>query len=190
MTGADLIAFFKKQPIAVLGGLVVLLCVLDLYFRADARAETQTQFEAKEKELQIVDSNIRNGAALAEQTAAMQEAGRQFEARLIRASQLAVNLQVFYRLEAETGVKLLDVQQSAIAAPPRNAPIKLYSPIPYSVSVQGAFDQVFDFVRRLETGPQFARFKQVTFIKATAGGENTSADGMIVNFTLEFLGTP
>lgn len=39
MTGADLIALIKKQPIAFACGLVVAVCGLLLYFRGEAVAQ-------------------------------------------------------------------------------------------------------------------------------------------------------
>jgi Tfp pilus assembly protein PilO len=193
MTGADLIALIKKQPIAFACGLIALAAGVTLYFRFDAINEAQTGYEAKEKEARRFEQNVRHLAGLAEATRQVQDAGRQFESRLVRAGQLASNLQIFYRLENETGVRLLDVRQQSIPAPRPNQPRGAYVPVPFTVSIQGTFQEVFDFLRRVETGSHFVRFNQVTFNKAEAnasGRGSASASLMTVTFGLELLGTP
>lgn len=195
MTGADLIALIKKQPVAFGCALVALLCGVLLYFRSDATAEARALFEAKETEANKMEANVRHLAGLPEEAEQVQEAGRQFEARLVRAGQLATNLQFFYRIEAETGVKLVDVRQNPIPAVRPNTPRTAYSPIPFALAVQGNFTQVYDFLRRVESGPHFTRFNQVTFTKveaaaATNTGAAAAGDLMNVNLLVEILGTP
>lgn len=188
MTGADLTALFKKHPIACVAGLVCVACGVAMYFRSGALGEAQARFEEKDGEAKKIAANVRSAAGLAEQTEEMKEAGRQFESRLVRAGQLASNLQFFYRLEAETGVKLLDVRQNPIPAPRAGGPRPTYAPVPFGMSVQGTYPQVLAFIRRIESGPHFARFTNVTFTKSTA--EKDVTDLMNVSIAVELLGTP
>ena len=192
MTGADLIALVKKQPIAFGCGLIVVASGAALFFPREAVTNAQALFEEKEQEFQKIDANVRNAAGLAEATAEIQDAGKQFETRLVRAPQLANNLQTFYRLEAETGVKLIDARQQPIPTPKPGAPKGAYSPIPFNVSVQGDYAQVHDFLRRLEAGPHFLRFTQVSLSKLSAVGDARTASGLAMSATinLELLGTP
>lgn len=195
MTGADLIALIKKQPVAFGCAFVALLCGVLIYFRSDAVDQARSHFEAKDTEANKMEANVRHLAGLPEETEQVQEAGRQFEARLVRAGQLANNLQFFYRIEAETGVKLVDVRQNPIPAPRPNTPRTAYSPVPFAIAVQGSFPQVFDFLRRVEAGSHFSRFNQVTFTKveaaaATNTGAVSAGETMNVNLLIEMLGTP
>lgn len=192
MTGADLLALIKKQPIAFACGLIIVACGAALFFPREAVTNAQALYEEKEKEFQKIDANVRNSAGLAEAAAEMQEAGRQFEARLVRAPQLANNLQFFYRLENETGVKLIDVRQQPIPAPKQGVPRGAYAPVPFAVSVQGDYAQVHDFLRRVEAGPHFLRFSQVSLSKLAAAGDARSAtsNAMSATINLELLGTP
>lgn len=195
MTGADLVALIKKRPLAFAATLVAVLCAVALYFRLDAIDVAQAGFVEKEKEAVRVDLNVRNTVGLAEKTAEIQDAARQFEARLIRAQQLANNLQFFYRIEAETGAKLVDVRQNAIPPATRGSPRGAYSPIPYNVSALGSFEQVHKFLRRVGEGPHFVRINQVTFSKTEAGrgemgGGGGANEGMSIMISLELLGTP
>lgn len=120
----------------------------------------------------------------------MVAAGRQFESRLVRAGQLANNLQFFYRLEADTGVKLLDVRQQGIPAPRPGERRGAYVPVPFAVSIQGSHAQIHDFLRRVEAGPHFVRFSQITIAKISGGVEVVAVGGLTVAINLELLGTP
>lgn len=195
MTGADLIALFKKQPIAFACAFIALASGLYLYIYSDATDQARGVYEAKSAEADKMEANVRHLAGLPEETAQVQEAGRQFESQLVRAGQLATNLQFFYRIEAETGVKLIDVRQNPVAAAKAGAPRTAYSPVPFALSVQGTFPQIYNFLRHLETGPNFSRFTQVTLTKldaASAAAAANAAPGemMGANLMIELLGTP
>lgn len=192
MTGADLLAMIKKQPIAFGCGLIVVACALMFYFRGEAVNEADELFRNKEDEAAKTEVNARNSSGLAEAVAEMQEAARLFEARLVRTPQLANNLQFFYRLEADTGVKLVDVRQLPLPPPRPGSPRGAYVAIPFSANIQGSYAQVHDFLRRVEAGPHFLRITQLTLTKLTSGGEGASAnpDSMSVVLQLEMLGTP
>ena len=117
-------------------------------------------------------------------------ATKEVEQRLVRASQLAINLQYFYKMEAESGVKILDVRQNPLPAGPRPGPRATYVGVPYSVSVQGTFTQTLSFLKRIENGRHFSRFLSVSYTKA--GGTEAALTGELMNLTinLELLGQP
>ena len=192
MSSAELIALAKKQPIGVTCGLLCVLCGGLIYFRASKIDENQADYEARTADLTKIVANVRNAEKLPAQVAELQALGKEMDGRLIRASQLAVNLQYFYKLEAETEVKLIDVRQGPL---PRGAK-SLYAPIPFTVSVQGSFKQVMDFLQKLETGPHFCHFNGVSFNKIGGGNSDTgrTAGGdsaaMTLALNLELLGVP
>ena len=190
MTGADLLALIKKQPVAFACGVLCVLCAVAFYFRMDAIDEARAAFEAKDKEAKAVSQNARHTTGLAEQVAEIQAAGKQIESRLVRASDLANNLQVFYRLETETGVKLIDARQNPLPTPKQNAPKTLYVPVSFSLTLHGNYAQIWSFLRRLETGPHFARFDRLALAKVELGAKDAVPDLMSAVFTVELLGTP
>lgn len=190
MTGADLLALIKKQPIAFACGVVGLLCAVALYFRSDAVDEARTNFEAKDKESQAIAQNARHTSGLAEQTSEIQAAAKQLESRLVRAGDLANNLQFFYRLENETGVKLVDARQNPYQAPKQGAPKTLYIPVSFGLTLHGNYAQIWSFLRRIETGPHFARLDRLTLSKVELGAKDATPDLMNAVLTVELLGTP
>lgn len=189
MNSAELTAIFKKQPIGFSGaGLGLILAGL-LYFRSDQIAENQAIADAKAAEAAQMLSNTRHAEGLTKQVDQMQAFGKEVEDRLVRSGQLGINLQYFYKLEAENEVKLLDVRQGL----PSKASKGLYVGIPYTLSVQGSFKQVGAFLQHLENGPHFCRFTTATYSKsasASVDAPSGAVGGVTLNLTLELLGLP
>ena len=180
MTAAELVPLLKKHPIGVTCGIVVLVCGGLLYYRSDKIAEYQLLNEEKSNEAAVALANVRNGEKLVEQTAAMQAATKELDSRLMRAGQLAVNLQYFYRLEADTGVKLVGVNQGGLKPGAKGAG---FVAVPYTVTVQGTFPQVMTFLGRVQKGTHFCRFLAVGLTKV-------NPDELSLSLSLEILGVP
>jgi Tfp pilus assembly protein PilO len=189
MNAPDLIASFKKQPV---GFACALLCVVLgalLYFRGAKVTESQATYTAKSAEAANIIANVRNSENLPKQVTEIQALAKDMDSRLIRPGQLAVNLQYFYKLEAENEVKLLDIRQGT---PPKTSK-SAYVGIPYAVSIQGSFKQVVAFINKLQSGQHFCHFSSVTFSKATGSSTDSSgavAENMTINLNLELLGLP
>ena len=188
MNTADIIAKIKKQPIGFACGLVCLLCIGWLYFRSGELEKRQAEYEAKSSEAQRMISNVSVSKTLPAEVAEIQVATKDLESRLIKDGQLAVNLQYFYKLEAETEVKLLDVRQN-----PRNraAAKTTYAGVPFNVNVQGTYKNVMAFLQRVEKGRHFCRILSASFSKSSIGGEGQgSSQGLTMALSIELLVQP
>ena len=188
MNIADLIARLKKQPIGLACGLLCLICGVRLYFQSSVVIDKQAEYETKSAEAALILANVGNSAKLTEQTAEIQTLTKEMEGRLMRAGQLAVNLQYFYKLEAENEVKLNDVRQGNLAK--STGTKTLYTGIPYTVAVQGSFSHIMAFLQRLENGRHFCRFNSAVI--TTTGGTNDALSqanpDMTLTLNIELLG--
>jgi len=181
MTTTDLLALLKKHPIGFGCLLVSLICGGLLYMRSGNIAASQAELEASSAEAQKMIGNVRNSKGLPEQVAEIQAQTKEVEGRLMKAGQLAVNLQYFYKLETENEVKLVDVRQNTF---PRGLKT-LYGGVPFSVTVQGSFTHVTNFINRLQNGRHFCRINTASYAKTS---DNTGDISLSVN--LELLGQP
>jgi Tfp pilus assembly protein PilO len=184
MTSADLVALLKKHPIGFGCALLGIACGAVLYLRSGNLAASQAELEAKSAEVAKMTANIRNSSNLPDQVAEIQALTKEFEGRLLKASQLAVNLQYFYKLETENEVKLIDVRQGSL---PKNAKT-IYQGVPFIVSVQGTYVQVMNFLNRLQNGRHFCRINTTNFTKTAVAG--TSGSLVNLSITLDLLGQP
>lgn len=187
MTSADIIARIKKQPVGFVCGLICLLCIGWLYYRSGALEARQKAYDEKSAEAAKVISNVSTSKNLAAEVAEIQVATKELEGRLVRESQLALNQQYFYRLEAETEVKVLDIRQNQRTGKGKSA----YAGIPFNVNVQGPYKNVMAFLQRVEKGRHFCRVLSASFTKSTMAGEGAAGTPAItLALSIELLGQP
>ena len=138
-----------------------------------------------------IDANLKNGVQLADQYAAISAARKEIEARLIRPDELAKNLQFFYKLEADTGTKLVDLRQNVLVPGKAGGKGKTaYTGIVYAVAVRGDYSRLLDFLRRLESGQRYCRVMSATLIGVSNGVEGSRGNDLTLNLGLELLGQP
>ncbi len=194
MTTPELAAVLKKNPFSTVCAVVALVVAGASYYRSSTVPELEGQLEERSADGQRHSLNLKNAVQLPEQVAALEAAGAAIEPRLVKASRLATNLQYFYKLEADTGVKLLELRQNPARAPQgKNAPKTLFTGVNFSVSVQGDYVAVVDFLRRLDHGTHFARVLTASLsgITVETGNNIDARTGQVrASLTLELLGQP
>jgi len=181
MTTTDLLVLVKKHPIGIGCLLISIVCGGLLYMRSGNIAASMQELEASSAQAAKMINNVRNSKGLPEQVAEIQAQTKELEGRLMKAGQLAVNLQYFYKLETENEVKLVDVRQNTF---PRGLKT-MYGGVPFSVTVQGSFTHVTNFINRLQNGRHFCRINTASYAKAS---DSTGDISLSVN--LELLGQP
>lgn len=177
----DLVALFKRRPLLVGCALVALVSAMTLYFRMDARDVIQASLDEREKELLRLTENTKYSAQLDTQLQSLRKANAVIESGALRANELARNQQIFYRLEAETGVKLLDLRQLNVAAPGKGGPAT-YVPIPFSLTVRGEYAQLLDFLQRLDRGATLCRVSNATIGRPVDGSHTLNLGVELIGF--------
>jgi hypothetical protein len=181
MTATDLTALIKKHPLGFGCGCIGVICSVLLYLRSGNIDKSQTDLEAAVAQVAIMNANVRNASGLPEQLAEAQALSKEIDARIMKANQLAVNLQYFYKLETENEVKLIDVRQNSF---PRSIKTQ-YAGVPFNISIQGQYMNVMNFLNRLQHGRHFCRVITTNFAKAGGTG-----DELNLSINLELLGQP
>lgn len=175
---------FKKYPLRWVLAVVMVALLGAGYYRYSGIADIEESLAQKSTEGERLKANLANSALLKEQVDALDADLQQVNDRLVRAEDLAKNLQYFYKLEAETGVKLTDLRQLPLGQAPKGQG-GAFTPVPYAVSVRGNFAQLIAFIRRLETGAFFCRLNIVSFSRNGAGEQTASGgEGNLLNLTL------
>jgi hypothetical protein len=104
------------------------------------------------------------------------------DAALIDERNLAENLYQFYKYEEETRARLSELRQLNSAPIDDDAP---YRSIPYSLQLNGTFEEVASYVRRLETGPRFLRINTFNLRRRDPASLDIS-----LSLGIEVLGRP
>ncbi len=185
MTNEALVALLKKNPISVGCGILCLALAGGIYFRSDAIPAAEAELAQKQSEAERLSTNLQFSAQLKEQLEALVAANKEIDARIIRASQQTTNAQYFYKLESETGVKMVDFR-AGVVNPPAKGTKAAFISVPFNVSVQGTYAQVLDYLRQLEAGARYSRVNS-----AAVSGSVTNRKGpLTLTLTLELLGLP
>jgi hypothetical protein len=182
MSGAEITALVKKNPISVGCAVLSLLLAGAIYYRSDAIALAEADLDEKSATAERFALNIKNGAQLKEQMDELAAANKEIDARLISGAQLGINQQIFYKLESETGVKLSDTPRQNSAGVKHGS----FSAIVFSLSLQGEFPAVIDFLRQIESGGHYGHI-----LSATCAGNSVNRGAPLsVTLTVEMLGRP
>lgn len=186
ISNEDLIALIRKNPVAIGCAVVALACGAALYWRSDLIPAAEAELEQKAAEGRRIDLNLRHAAQLPEQLAALSGAMAEIELRLVSADELAKNLQYFYKLETETGTKLLDLKQTTIRNQAKTATKDSFTTVPFILSVSGDYVSLLQFLRRLESG---AHYPRVALASITASGLDRTGP-LSLQLNLDLLGRP
>ncbi|MEX2044946.1 MAG: hypothetical protein WD941_06295 [Opitutus sp.] len=184
MTNENLLAVIKKNPIGVACGALAIGLVVAIYFRSGGIPEAEAELAQRLAEADKYAANITYSVSLKEQHDALVDAVKEIDVRLVRASQLGINNQYFFKLESDTGVKMIDFRQGQIAAV--RGPKGAYSPVPFSVSVQGDMVQVVNYLNLIESGTHYCRVISASLTPVGA----TRPGFLSMSLNLELLGLP
>lgn len=182
MTTAELITAAKKNPIITVCGVLSVALAVGIYFRSDAISDANAELDAKSAEARRYELNIANANQLKEQYDALVAANASIEDRLIRATEIGINQQYFYKLESDTGVKLSELNQNFRSAKATPAAGR-FVPVLFNVSASGNFAQIMTFLRGLENGSHLCRV-----VSASCAAGRTGPVG--ISLGVELLGRP
>ena len=104
---------------------------------------------------------------------------------IVRAGQVGANMQFFYQLESETGVKLKDLRPAAVAPPAKGAKSP-FVPVGFSLSADGSYVQLLNLLRRIESGPRYARIVSASL----SGSLSDRRSPLTLSLSVELLGLP
>ncbi|MEI6860952.1 MAG: hypothetical protein WCL04_01705 [Verrucomicrobiota bacterium] len=195
LTGKDLIAIGKKQPVGFVCGLLSLMLALVWYFRSDVVDEQTKLRDEKQSEAKRLKANNAKGHDLEKDLEALVAANKEAQDRAVQPKDNTLNLKYFYTMEREAGVKDINTRgvglvlpSAAKGTPPKTA----YVPDAYSIIVSGDFRQTVDLIRRIERGPRFSRFTNVVLANVAQSVEAAAEAGPKLNLTVnvELLANP
>jgi hypothetical protein len=180
MSNEELSSLIKRNPLKVVCVLLALVSGAGIYVLNTQIADATALLQQKTTEGTRLAANLKNAAQLPEQFEELTSVSEKIQNRLIRASQLATNLQYFYRLETEAGVELNPRQTSG------SQPVAQNTGVGFSVSVIGDYPTLISCLQRLENGPHYCRILSASFGATSAD----RAGPLALNLSLELLGKP
>jgi hypothetical protein len=190
-----LLHFLRRFPLVCVCTVLLLVLAALFVVRMGLLPQQEEILNQRKAEGENMLANLRNAAGLEQQLEQLRSIVALAESRLIRSEDLARNLQVFYRIESETGAKIVLLRQNtgpvtattpAAGARPAQAPANAYRPVAFTLIVEGTFVQTLDFLRQIERGPHL--FRLGTFTVQRGSGDGFAGSTVVLNINLEFLG--
>lgn len=166
---------YKKYPVLYICGALAVVLLMATYFRGSLIDDQQAEVEKISTVGKRYAANITNATLLADQVEFLKQANAAVRDRGVKQNIALIN-QYFFRLETETGIKL------QVASGPAAAPIKgsNFVPLNYTLTVDGDFQHVIGFLRRLEQGTHFCRVNNASI---TSG-----ASAVVLKINVDLLG--
>jgi hypothetical protein len=176
----DVVAAVKRRPLVFTCCALSFALGLLLYFRLDVPSELETQLAEREKERTRLNNNVKFAVQLEAQLEALRGANEKIAAGTLRSGELPRNQQLFYELEAASGVKLVEFRQQPVPPPAKGAPSGAYVGIPFSFTVEGDYAQIIDFLHRLDRVPALGRVTSASFGAPTEGVQKISLSVVLI----------
>ena len=171
MKSQDLILKFKSHPIPFAAGFIILVSLMAFYLRMGIVGDLEVTYEEVSSQGKLVSDNLLAGGRMEEDLEALDGLVKKIESRLVKPVELAKNLQYFYRLEAETGVKVVGLQQKRIPEQPTKG--MSYIGVGYSVDLTGRFSALISYLRKLEQGSSFCRINKFAINNTIRGSQGS-----------------
>lgn len=185
ISNEEMLSWVKKNPITVGCALVSIALLVTTYLRMEKIPEAEALLAEKTAQADRHETNIKYSAQLKEQLDALVAANKEIDSRLVRAAQLGANSQFFFRLPAETGVKLISANQMPVGKPTGKA---TFIPVPFSVVVEGDLQQILQLLHFLESGARYCRI--VSASCSTPSATVVRTGHLQLSLNLELLGLP
>lgn len=162
------VGVFKRFPVLFTSVIVCIPLAIICFVRDDAIIEQQAELEKNLAEASLFRANIANSSQLQQQVDFLAQAKEAIAKRAFGAESLPLNLQYFYKLETDVGIKYLTLNPTAraVASSAKSATSTSYIPLNFSVSVQGSFHQIITYLRCLEQGAYFCRINSASILSS------------------------
>lgn len=172
----------RRNPVPSACGLVAIALFLTLYFRSDAADEGQAMLDSGNQEYLSLKGNLAASVRLDDEVKRLADFNKRVEAGLLRSGELARNQQFFYKIEADTGVKLVDLRQQPLGPPANIAPAKgkgasakngLQNPyvlLGFTITLEGDYVKTLLFMRHLEQASVLSKIATLSSSAIDGGG--------------------
>lgn len=169
----DIIQAYRKRPVVFALGACGLVLLIVIYLRFGLLDELQVVLQERQEERAKYAQNIKNSAQLQKQLEEAKVLNAAIKKQLINPSDTALNQKIFYQIESELGVKILDIQPLPTANSAKTASKSYFMPVGFKISFSGDYIKVMGFIRRLEERFTVGRISSITMsraLDATSGG--------------------
>jgi hypothetical protein len=146
----DIVDAAKKRPALFIAAACGLVLIAVIYLRFGTLPDLENKLQENKDQLAKYEQNIKNAAQLPRQVEQIKALNAEIKKQALNPANTALNQKIFYQLESEIGVKIIELQQ---ISPPSNIKAdnkNYYIPLGFRLSFSGDYAQMLNFIRRIE----------------------------------------
>ena len=171
----------KQYPVAVIGAVVLILCVGVMFLRDGLVAELSAREADLMTHVRTISENARNSKNIEQDVAALEGYVASINERLFRRDELSINTDFFYSFEDSLAIEISGVSQLTFVDPAlvKGGPKELtqYSAISYNINVSGTFQEILGFLYEIHRSDSLMRVANLKVAMATG---KTAAPGALL----------
>lgn len=171
----------NDRNILILGILIILLLVVGYYFlllsplRSEFAARTEER-ESKEAQLQQLQQEVANLEAIADNAPDIERQLLELSKRIPTQPEVPSFVVQVEEISGAAGVTQLSIQPGTPEPPPGGGD---FSQIPITMTFEGTYEQLQDFMVRLQNLVRLVAVSEVSYEEAEPVGEGTTVDPSI-----------
>lgn len=151
----------------VIFGCVIMVVVLTgiILWRGPMIDTLQSETELLERQWKQMQTNVERSNNIEEQLSQLKSGSDNLTTRLMRARDVAANHEFFYRIEAQTGVKIRNFVKGGVsdgdAMAAKLPKFQHFVSLPFNLGIEGEFEAVLDFLDQLKTSRHVVHVERV-----------------------------
>lgn len=171
----------KEYPLAIVCGLVILVCIALHFIRGGVIDSFQTREFELNGRLRLIEKNKLHSQGIAEELEHLEATLEPMDERLFMRDQSALNTNFFYAYEDELDVTVISVSQLAGLEPltSKGGPYELkeHSAIMFEVTVEAAYSGILSFLDKMNADQPFMRVAELQLSESNSAvyGKATTA---------------
>jgi len=161
MSGNEVIGRLKRYPVAVVSGLVVLVCLVAFFLRGGILNELNMREDELNSRLRVIEKNVKNSKGIEEDVEVVRAQVEEVDSRLFNREERAINTDFFYDFEDRVDVLVSSVMQLPGEDPAlgKGGPKALseHASLVYTVEVSGSFANLLKLLYEFHAAEPFIR---------------------------------
>jgi Tfp pilus assembly protein PilO len=132
-------------------------------------SDLQVALEERSNLMRKLTTTVKNAAELEKHTEKLREVVDAITVSALTDGELAANQRLFLRLEADSGVKIIDLRPQGVVPAGAGSSFVFMN---FSLSVSGDYRQIMLFLKKLEHGSTLSRIINTTLSSNEQSGES------------------
>lgn len=189
-----IIAWIRQYPVVFAFGMLSLILLVVILFRRPLVQELEQRNVRMDTEWTQMRTNVERSANLADDVDRISRYAEEVQSRLISVESVAINLDYFYRIERQLGVRILrDNQQMQVAETGARRPAHIpelrdFELVPFQITLQGSFAATMSFLQGIERGTSIVRVDSISISRDEGPAATQGRDTVTTRLEIQVLG--